>query len=173
LLAELGPTPERLAALMRANELDAAYVLGRNLRVIADARGGAGGAVDLLRVDVARVRRALAGESTVDRGYALGTLEILTGYFPLRGDGAVSEVLALEAGQSFIAARAGIARARNVGWSLSILCALGLGLLAARWLRAERATADAGARAARGDALSRVAAMAAHEIRNPLGVIRG
>jgi two-component system OmpR family sensor kinase len=177
LLGELGPTPGRLAALMLANELDSAYVLGPQLRMIADAHGR-GGRVDLLRLDIGRIKRAFAGEATVGRGYALGALEIMTGYFPIRGQsgqggGSIPSVLALEAGQSFVAARAGIVRARNLGVALAVLCALGLALLAARWARAERAGSEAGARAARGEALSRMAAMAAHEIRNPLGVIRG
>jgi signal transduction histidine kinase len=72
-----------------------------------------------------------------------------------------------------VAARGRIARARTVGVSLSLLSALALAVIVARWTRAERARQDAAARAARGEALSRLAAMAAHEIRNPLGVIRG
>jgi signal transduction histidine kinase len=171
LLAELGPTPERLAALMRANALDGAYALDARLGTVADAGGGK---VDLLRIDVARVRRAFAGEASVSPGYEFGGLPVLTGYFPIRRPGGpVSAVLGLEAGQSFVAARAGLARARNLGVALALVCALGLALLAARWTRAERAGAEAAARAARGDALTRVAAMATHEIRNPLSVIRG
>jgi two-component system OmpR family sensor kinase len=173
LFGEIAPTPGRLSALMLANELDGAYVMDRQWRVIADARGRSG-RVDLLRLDIARAKRAFSGEATVGRGYELGALAILTGTFPIRRqDGSVSLVLVLDAGQSFMGARTGIVRARNVGVSLSLLCALGLALLAARWARAERASSEARARAARGEALSRIAAMAAHEIRNPLGVIRG
>jgi two-component system, OmpR family, sensor kinase len=173
LLGEIGPTPARLSALMLANELDGAYVVDPRMRLIADAHGRAGRA-DLLRLDGARVKRAFSGEATVGPGYALGTLAIMTGTFPVRRqDGSVSAVLTLEAGKSFVVARTSIVRARNVGVSLSVLCALGLALLASRWARAEKASSEAHARVARGDALSRIAAMAAHEIRNPLGVIRG
>jgi len=82
-------------------------------------------------------------------------------------------VLVLEAGRSFVAAHNSIARARTLGVSLSVLSALALAIMAARWNRIERERRSATARAARGETLSRVAAMAAHEIRNPLGVIRG
>lgn len=173
LLGELGATSERLSGLMRANELDDVYVLDQRLRMVAGARAH-GGHVDLLRLDVGRVTQAFAGQTSVGRGYTLGTLEIMTGYFPIRRpDGVPGAVLTLEAGQSFVAARARIVRARNLGASLAVLCALGLALLAARWAKAEKANSAAGVRAARADAFSRIAAMAAHEIRNPLAVIRG
>jgi signal transduction histidine kinase len=44
---------------------------------------------------------------------------------------------------------------------------------AARWSRSERARREEAARAARGEALARMAAAVAHEVRNPLGIIRG
>jgi two-component system, OmpR family, sensor kinase len=102
---------------------------------------------------------------------------VLTGYFPIRrSDGAggeTTDVLVLEAGEVFVASRAPIERARTLGISLAFLSALGLAIAATRWNRAEHQRREAATRAARGEALSRVAAMAAHEIRNPLGVIRG
>jgi signal transduction histidine kinase len=174
LLAVVSPTAERLRDVMRANQLDGAYVVNDALRVVADATGTAGRRADLLRLDLERWRRALAGSASVDAGYALGGLTVLTGYFPVRGPtGAIEGVLVLEAGQSFLATRARIARARALGIALSVLSAVGLALAAARWTRAERERGRAAAEAARADGLSRLAAMAAHEIRNPLGVIRG
>jgi two-component system, OmpR family, sensor kinase len=168
---------ERLRAVMRANELDGAYVLNPGLRVVADASGPSGRRADLLRLDIARLRAALAGTPSVAPGYAFGNLTVLTGYFPLNHKdstgAAATDVLVLEAGQAFVASRASIERARSLGISLAIISALGLAMAATRWNRTERQRREAAARAARGEALSRVAAMAAHEIRNPLGVIRG
>ena len=159
---------------MRTNGLEGVYVLSRSLRVTADATGMAGRRADLLRLDLGRVEGAFSGRATIAPAYAFGNLTVLTGYFPIaRGDGAVSAVLVLEAGRSFVAAQTRITRARDLGVSLSIVSALALALVAARWNRVERERRAAAARAARGEALSRVAAMAAHEIRNPLGVIRG
>jgi hypothetical protein len=72
---------------MDAGGLDGAYVLSPGLEVVADATGPAGGRADLLRVDAARVRAALAGESTVARAYDVGALSVQTAYFPVRGRG--------------------------------------------------------------------------------------
>jgi signal transduction histidine kinase len=174
LFGDLEPDANRLRAIMRANELDGAYVVSAALRVVADANGVSGRRADLLRLDVGRVRGALAGTPSVTPGYSLGTLRVMTGYFSVeRGDRGTAAVLVLEAGQAFVGSYRGIARALIVGIALSALSALGLAVAAGRWSRAERQRQLAAARAARGEALSRVAAMAAHEIRNPLGVIRG
>ena len=174
LLAGRRPQPAELRALMAANELEGAYVLDAALEVLADATGPAGGRADLLRVDPARVAEAAAGRSSVALAYAVGDHPIATGYFPIPGeDGRPAAVLALEAGQAFLGARAALSRALGVGVGLAALGALALGALALRWTRLEgRRRLDA-ERAARGDALARMGAMVAHEIRNPLGVIRG
>ena len=174
LLAGVPPTAERLHEVMRANGLDGVYVIGRDLRVIADATGAAGRRADLLRLDLTRVRNALAGAATAAPTYRLGELTVMTGYFPFRlASGNATAVLILEAGETFLSSRTVISRGRTLGVSLSLLSALGLAVAAVRWSRAERERQEAAVRAARGSALSRVAAMAAHEIRNPLGVIRG
>jgi signal transduction histidine kinase len=167
------PDADALAAAMRASRLEGAYLLSRELRVLADATGPAGGRVDLLRIDAARVQAAFDGSATVDFAYAVGDQPIATGYFPVRGRGGVAAVLALEAGQEFATARRDLERARQIGIALSALVALALAAAALRWARSEasrRATAE---RAARGEAQARMAAMVAHEVRNPLATIRG
>lgn len=174
-LLETAPaTRDRLRALMDANALDGAYLVSPSLVVLADATGAAGGPADLLRVDAARVQAALRGEASIGKAYEVGSVRIDTGYFPVRGpDGAPSTVLALEAGQAFSGARAGLRRALAVGVVLSAAGALALAVAASRWSRAERARREEAARAARGEALARMAAAVAHEVRNPLGIIRG
>jgi two-component system OmpR family sensor kinase len=174
LLTGLSPKSQSLRDVMRANQLDGAYLVNGALRIVADATGTSGRRADLLRLDVDRWRGALAGTASVGPGYALGGLTVLSGYFPVRGlTGAVESVLVLDAGQSFLATRERIHRARTVGIALSVLSALGLALAAARWTRTERERGRVAEQAARAEGLSRLAAMAAHEIRNPLGVIRG
>jgi signal transduction histidine kinase len=159
---------------MKANELEGAYVLDAALVVVADATGAVGHPVDLLRVDPQRVREALQGRASVAFSYAVGEHAIATGYFPIAGGpGGVERVLALEAGQAFVGARAALARATWIGVALSALGALTLAAVALRWARSEGQRRREAERAARGDALARMGAMVAHEIRNPLGVIRG
>jgi two-component system, OmpR family, sensor kinase len=174
LLQGTSPSAAQLHRLMQANQLEGAFLLDRDLKVLADATGPAGRRVDLLRVDPARVRGAFEGESGIGAGFALGEQGVATGYFPIRGpDGTVRAVLALEAGQAFAGARRGLRSALALGASLAAAGALALALVAWRWTQAERARTQAAERAARGEAMSRMAAMAAHEIRNPLAVIRG
>jgi len=137
----------------------------------ASATGPAGRRVDLLRVDRQRIERALTGEANVGVGYDLDGLQVGGGYFPLQLPGGA--VLALEAGTAFTGASQAIGHARSVSLGLSLVTALGLALIAWQWLRSERGRRLAAERAARAEALTRVSATAAHEIRNPLGIIRG
>jgi two-component system, OmpR family, sensor kinase len=164
----------QLVRLRQANALDGAYVLDRTLAIRVDAGGMAEGFTPLLRIDERRARQALAGHPSVGPGYQMGALPVLTGYFPLRtANGQVDGVLALEAGEALSAARAELRQALVGALAASSLAALALATMAFLWSGAERSRRVAAAKAARGEALATVAAVAAHEIRNPLGVIRG
>jgi signal transduction histidine kinase len=103
----------------------------------------------------------------VESTYSLGEVVVATGYFPLRGAGGqVSAVLALEAGRAFADPGPWLSRALALGVLGALGAAAAIGVIGRRALQGQAA-------AARADAFARVAAMAAHEIRNPLGVIRG
>jgi signal transduction histidine kinase len=173
LFARTPPDVVALRSIMGANDLEGAYVLDASLDVLADATGPAGGPADLLRVDPRRVAEALQGRPTVAFSYAVGEHAIATGYFPITGRDGDRAVLALEAGQAFVGAREALARARWIGVALSVIGALALAAVALRWARSEAQRRRDGEKAARGDALARMGAMVAHEIRNPLSVIRG
>jgi signal transduction histidine kinase len=173
LLAD-GATPAALRAILDANRLEGAYVVSPTLEVVADATGPGGVPLDVLRVDPARVQGALAGEAWVGQGFELGQVSVSAACFPVRGEGgAVTGVLVLEAGEAFGAARAALRRALAAAVALSLLAASALGAFGWRFARAERLRAESAERAARGDAVAAMAAAVAHDVRNPLGVIRG
>jgi signal transduction histidine kinase len=173
LLASAPPSQGALAGLMRANGLEGAVLLSGNLEVLVDATGPSGVKADLLRIDERRAAEALAGRPSVAFAYAVGDQAVATGYFPVLGPGGARTVLALEAGQAFASPRRDLEGALWVGVSLSALAALALAGAAFQWTRSEEHRRAAAASAARGEAVSRMAAMVAHEIRNPVGVIRG
>jgi signal transduction histidine kinase len=166
--------PAWLRAVMEANGLEGAFIVDPDLRLLADASGPAGGRVDLLRVDVPRVRQAFAGEPTVSLGWGVGEAHVATAYLPLRrGGGAVDRVLLLEGGEAFSRRQKEVDRALFLAWVLSAIAALAIAALTAQWARAERRRQALATRAAQGEAIARLGAMVAHEVRNPLTVISG
>jgi two-component system OmpR family sensor kinase len=175
LLGESAPSNDVLRRLVQSNDLDAAYWVSPDRQVLADSTGEPRGKIDLLRTDLARLKRAYAGESSIGPGYRMGDLTLTTAYFPGTGPNgeARAGVLVLEAGQAFAKPRRDLQRALWTGVLWSVVAGAGLALVAARWVRSERKQAEVRDRAARADVLAKMSAMAAHEIRNPLGVIRG
>lgn len=186
----VGAGPEVLRAVRRDCLLEDAYLLGPDLRPVDR------GPVALLRVDPDRALRAAAGAASVGPAYELEAppglepdpLEsptndaarppgaprgkaVLAGYFPVDRGGR-REVLVLEAGASFTAAAVTLRRdALGVllaSFVLVLLCG-GLLFLSLRAAARERLLF---AQAERGRALTQMAAMVTHEIRNPLGTIR-
>ena len=162
-----------LRDVVRANGLEGAFLLDPRFRVVLDAGSSGEHPVDLLRVDVARVRRALAGEPSVALGWAVGDARVASAYLPVRRGGTVERVLVLEGGEAYAARQADLDRALHLGWLLSCCTAVLTALVAAGWAAAEKRQSALATRAARGAALAQLAATVAHEVRNPLSVISG
>jgi len=164
-----------LESARRQNGLFNVFAVDESLRYVANARDSAsvGRGDAALDLDAAEVLAAFSGLATQSRLYAAGGYFLKTAYAPVEdSSGTVTAVVGAEADARFFAALAGFRRWLFVINALSLVAVVAVVAvsvsLARHALRLEQAAGRANTMAL----LGQMSAALAHDIRNPLGIIR-
>ncbi len=166
----------QLREIKAKNFLEAAYIVDQNLRVILESQFGGRNPIQrtYIRADSLSLKRAFQGHLTASPLHEIAGQYFKNGYAPLRDShGRVVGLLVVEASDRYFAT---IRNYKKAFWA-TLLASLLLFILFSTFvwgafkkvLRAEASLRESERLAFMG----KMAAVLAHEIRNPLGIIRG
>ena len=172
---DLPGTAELLSEILRSNNLFNLFIVDEDLVYIASARDPslAGQADPALDTDAAEILAAFAGAPTQTRLYSAGRYYLKSAFAPLAdSSGATAAVLGVEADARFFSVLTGFRNSLLLINALSLLAIVAVVLVSASLARRALVLEQAAGRAATMALLGQMSAAMAHDIRNPLGIIR-
>lgn len=162
--------------LRRANQLQGIYLIGRDTRVLVSSpeeNFAEGELITYLQEDSTEVKRALAGFSGFSRLHDLAGNKFKSGYAPVRNfAGNIIAIVVVEAAADFFSILDNFQNSLFIGIFISaavvILFGFFIGWAVSFFVRLQ----ESNRRNERLAAMGQMAATVAHEIRNPLSIIK-
>jgi|GEM_PF-854599 signal transduction histidine kinase len=164
-----------LTDVMRENGLFNVFVVNENLEYLANARDPTrvGSNDPALELDAAEILSAFSGLPTRSRLYGAGNTYLACAYAPMESaDGIVVAVIGAEADARFFSAIRGFQNAMLLINVLSLIAIVATVLVSVSLVRHALRVEQAAARANTLALMGQMSGAVAHEIKNPLGIIR-
>lgn len=166
----------QLVTLRSVTGVEDASVIDRNRIVVVDARApdaleGSPSPIDT--VARAALTRALGGSFAVSEPYRRRGLVLRAGLAPVRDSSGVAGLVAIEAAAAYLPVISGLARTLA---AIALVSVAAIAVLAGFMVRAAVSAGRLERRLSRSEnlaAMGRLTATLAHEIKNPLAIIRG